>query len=68
MRLSRRALALLALSAAVLICCSACGGGSSTPTTQVPATKALAVADRANNRVLIYNYPLSDGQSASVVL
>jgi sugar lactone lactonase YvrE len=43
-------------------CLTGCGSGRS------HATTAISVADSDNNRVLIYDTPLSDDQSANVVL
>jgi sugar lactone lactonase YvrE len=62
-RISRRA-AMTMVVFVVLVafsCLTGCSNGRS--------TRAIAVSDEGNNRVLIYNYPITaNGQSANVVL
>ena len=61
----RVAMAIVAL-VLVTACLTGCGTGGNHATTS--ASNGLAVVDTSNNRVLLYNTPLSTGQSASVVL
>lgn len=56
------AMALVVFALMALACLTGCGTSNS------HATTSLAVADTDNSRVLIYTYPLSDEQSANVVL
>jgi sugar lactone lactonase YvrE len=55
---------LVVLLLAALACLAGCGDSG----TLFGATRFVLVSDEGNNRVLIYNLPLSNGQSANVVL
>jgi sugar lactone lactonase YvrE len=55
---------LVVLSLAALACLAGCSSSG----TIFGATHFVLVSDEGNNRVLIYNLPLSNGQSANVVL
>ena len=61
-RISQRvAMAFIVTGLLAFACLTGCSNGRS--------TKAIAVADFGNNRVLIYNYPITtDGQAANLVL
>ena len=60
----RVAMAIVVLGVLVAFAClTGCSSSSGR------STKALAVADWGNNRVLVYNYPITtDGQAANLVL
>ena len=60
MPVSVRLVAVCAFTSALIACLTACGSGST--------TMGYAAPDYDNNRVLIYNAPLSTNQSANVVL
>ena len=75
----RAAMAIVVIAVLVAFAClTGCSSGSSSSSSgsggsgsggSGESTKAIAVADSANNRVVIYNYPLNtDGQAANVVL
>lgn len=66
-RAQRTERAIVAVVLAAFACLTGCGDSGTRHLTP-QATTRIAVADRGNNRVLLYNAPLGTGESATVVL
>jgi sugar lactone lactonase YvrE len=63
--ISQRSILIAIFLVAAFACLAGCGSGSSNVSN---TTASIAVADYGNSRALLYSAPLSDNQSASVVL